>query len=90
MVRLKDAGQHPQQGGFTAAVPAHQADDLTLSDGEGDAVEGLKVLHPALFPVLGGALPLGHRDDAPVAQVDVVDGDGGEVLRRRGIRFDFA
>lgn len=78
----------PEQRGLAAAVPAHQTDNLTLSDGEGDAVEGLKMLYPALFP--GLVLALRDRDDAPVTQVNIVDGDGGEGIRRQDIRFGFS
>ena len=76
-IRLEDASQHPQQGGLAGAVAAYQPHDLPLVDGEGDPVEGFKVLYPfALLAVLL-LLPTSHRHDAAIAQVDVSGGDGG-------------
>lgn len=50
-------------------------------------MEGLEMFHPALFSGLG--LPLGDWNNASIAQVHVVNGDGGEGVRRLNTRLGF-
>ena len=73
-IRLEDAGQNAQQGGFSAAVASYQSHDLSLLDLKRDAVQRLKVLHTsgALSGRRAGLLlPPGDGDDAAVAQMNI-------------------
>ena len=77
-----------QQGGVAGAVATHQPHDLSLVDGEGDPVEGFKVLYPLALLAILLLLPTGDWNDAAIAQVDVSGGDGGG-LAGGGGRFGF-
>jgi hypothetical protein len=78
LVRLHHAADHLEQGALARAVEPHQADRLTLLDGERDPVDGLEVGAGLLAAHLGDR----HLLDGPVvAQLerlgDVVENDRG-------------
>ena len=43
-LRLVDAGQEPEQGGFARAVGSHDADDVARRDGQGEFGEECAVV----------------------------------------------